>query len=163
MAKKGSDRPSVLVLALLIALLLSAVPLSESLAPFRPDWVALVLLYMAIYTPNQWLMTSAFFCGLIMDALFATPLGQYSLALIIACYFPHKLHLRLMLVPIWQSTVSAVLYIATYQFVLFWVNGANNNDVGAGFYLWPIIGTVIVWPVLLVILDTARLGRRTKT
>ena len=163
MAKKANDRPAVLYLALLIALLLSAVPLSEAMAPFRPDWVALVLIYIAIYTPGQWLLTSAVVAGLVMDALFATPLGQYSLALIIACYLPHKLHLRLMLVPIWQSTVSAVLFVAAYQFVLFWVNGANNNDVGAGFYLWPIVSAALVWPMLLVILDTARLGRRTKT
>lgn len=147
-------------LALLIALLLSAFPLSETLAQHRPDWVALVLIYMAIHLPREWLLTSAIVCGLIMDALFATPLGQYPLALIVACYLPSKLHLRLMLVPIWQSTLSAVLFIAIYQFVLFWTNGATDNDIGAGFYAWPLLSAALIWPPLVAILDAARLGRR---
>lgn len=162
MASKA-DRPLVIYLALLTALVLSAMPLTETLAPFRPNWVALIVLYMAIYTPRQYVLTSALITGLIMDALFATPLGQHALALIIASYAPHKLHLRLMLVPIWQSTATALVFIAIYQFVLFWVNGATNNDVGAAFYLWPLVSAIIVWPITMVILDTLRLGRQSKS
>ncbi|MEM7764872.1 MAG: rod shape-determining protein MreD [Pseudomonadota bacterium] len=163
MAPSSRERTSVVYIALIFALVLSAVPLPEFLAAHRPDWVALVLLYMAIYTPGHWLMTSALIAGLVMDALFGAPLGQYALALIVACYLPHKLHLRLMLVPIWQATLTALLFLAVYQFVLFWVNGATNNDIGAAFHLWPIVSAIIVWPLTLVILDTARLGRRKKS
>ncbi|MFK8051549.1 MAG: rod shape-determining protein MreD [Woeseiaceae bacterium] len=162
MAAKA-NRSAVVYLALIIALALSALPLSETLAPYRPDWVALVLLYMSIYTPRQWVLTCALLAGLMMDALYAVPLGQHALALVIATYAPHRLHLRLMLVPIWQSIATAVAYIAIYQFILFWINGATDNDIGAAFYLWPLISAIIVWPLTLVILDTVRLGRQTKS
>lgn len=148
-----------LYFAVLVALVLSAVPLGDVLAPFRPDWVLLVLIYMAIHMPQRFVLTTAVASGLVLDAMNGTPLGQYPLAMVIALYFPLRLHLRLTLAPIWQSIGSMAVFVAVYQFMLFWINGATDNNVGLFNYLWPVVTAVLVWPLLLVILDTARLGR----
>ena len=154
------DRFWVGPLALVAALALAAHPLPQWLAPFRPDWVALVIIYQAIHTPRRLILVQALLAGLLLDALHGTPLGQYALALVVTAYLPLKLHLRLLLVPIWQTTLSIVLFLAVYQFILFWANGATGNDIGASFYVWPLVGNAIVWPAVLVLLDTLRLGRR---
>ena len=144
--------------ALILALLLSAHPLPEWLAPFRPDWVAVTMIYLSIHTPRRLVLTQAFVVGLLLDALHGTPLGQYALALLLCCYLPMKLHLRLMLVPVWQSMMSVALFTAIYQFVLFWCNGATGNAIGAGFYLWPILTNALAWPIVLALTDRLRLG-----
>ncbi len=146
--------------ALIVALALAAAPLPQWLAAFRPDWVALVMVYQAIHTPRHLILLQAILAGLLLDALLGTPLGQYALALVVCVYLPLKLHLRLVLVPIWQTMLSTVLFLAIYQFVLFWANGATGNEIGAGFYVWPLLSNAIVWPAILALLDTLRLGRR---
>ncbi|MEM7612649.1 MAG: rod shape-determining protein MreD [Pseudomonadota bacterium] len=151
------------VLALILALALSAQPLPDWAQVWRPDWIALVMIYLAIHSPRQFILGSALLVGLLLDALYGTPLGQYALSLIICCYPALKLHLRLMLVPIWQTTLSAVLFTALYQFMLFWCNGATGNDPGAASYLAPLLSNAIVWPLVLAALDRLRLGPRTKS
>ncbi|MEM1439008.1 MAG: rod shape-determining protein MreD [Pseudomonadota bacterium] len=154
------DRAWVGPVALIIALGLSAQPLPGWMAPARPDWVALVLIYLGIHTPQRLVLVQAVVAGLLLDALQGTPLGQHVLALVLCCYLPLKLHLRLMLVPIWQTMLLTAVFTAIYQFVMFWINGATGNDIGAAFYLWPLASNAIVWPLLLTLLDVARLGRR---
>lgn len=149
------------VVGLIVALILTSQPLPNWAHAFRPDWVALVLIYIGIYTPQRFVLTSALLCGLLLDAIHGTPLGQYALALVVCSYIPLKLHLRLVLVPIWQSVLTTVVIVAIYQFVLFWCNGATGNDVGALAYLAPLVSDMLVWPFILVLLDLLRLGRPT--
>lgn len=149
------------LIGLVIAFVLTSQPLPSWLNTFRPDWVALVLVYISIYTPQRLVLSSAMICGLLLDAVHGTPLGQYALALTVCCYVPLKLHLRLVLVPIWQSVLTTIVILALYQFVLFWCNGATGNDLGATAYLAPLASDLLVWPVVLVLLDAMRLGRPT--
>lgn len=154
------DRAWVGPVAILIALALAAHPLPGPFSPARPDWVALVLIYLGIHTPQRLVLVQAVVAGLLLDALQGTPLGQHVLALVLCCYLPLKLHLRLSLVPIWQTMLLTAVFTAIYQFVLFWCNGATGNDIGANFYLWPPVTNALVWPIVLTLLDRTRLGRR---
>ncbi|MEM8547514.1 MAG: rod shape-determining protein MreD [Pseudomonadota bacterium] len=146
--------------ALIAAFVFTAMPLPGGAATARPDWVALVLVYAAIFMPQRWILTTAMIAGLLLDALQGTPLGQYALALAIAVFGPLRLHLRLSLVPVWQSMSATLVALALYQFVLFWCNGATGNDLGALAYLVPVVTGTLAWPVLVFLLDAARLERR---
>ena len=156
-----SDRAWIGPVALVLALMLATHPLPGVLAPTRPDWVALVIIYLGIHSPHRWVLAQALVAGLCLDAMLGTPLGQYALALSVCAYLPMKLHLRLALVPIWQTMLTALLFTAVYQFVLFWCNGTMGNEVGAVYYLWPLFSNVIVWPIVLLTLDrVSRSARR---
>ena len=65
------------------ALLLSVVPLPAAIAPFRPDWVAVVLLYWCLVEPGRYGLFSAFGIGLVLDAKTGSLLGQHPLALVV--------------------------------------------------------------------------------
>lgn len=155
------DRWWVGLIGLIVALILTSQPLPGWLNLFRPDWVALVLVYLAIFTPQRLVLTSAVLCGLLLDAIHGTPLGQYALALVVCIYIPLKLHLHLVLVPIWQSVLTTLVIMAIYQFALFWCNGAIGNDLGATAYLAPLASDMLFWPVVLALLDLMHLGRPT--
>ncbi|MEM9171172.1 MAG: rod shape-determining protein MreD [Pseudomonadota bacterium] len=145
--------------ALIVAFMLSAIPLPAMISPFRPDWIALVMIYIAIFTPQRWVLTTAMVAGLLLDVLQGTLLGQHPLALMVCLYAPLKLHLRLTLVPIWQSMLATASALALYQFALFWCNGATGNELGLKAYLAPLVTGTLVWPLLLVGIDILRLER----
>ena len=153
------DRFLPVLLALIVALALSAQPLPEWLAPFRPDWVAMVMIYWAMHMPRRFTLAAAFSAGLLLDALHGTPIGQHALALVLLCYLPLKLHLRLAVVSVTQTTLWVVVCLALYHFVLFWCNGATGKFVAITFYWGPLIGSAMLWPLLLLSLDNLRRGR----
>lgn len=157
------DRWWPLALALAIGLVIAAAPLPGGLSAWRPDLVLLVVIYSAIHQPDRFIISAALISGLLLDAQHATPLGQYAFAHVVAVYLPLKLHQRMQLVPVWQSTLSVILFTALGQFVLFWCNGATGNDLGAGAYLKPLVANALVWAPLMLALDTLRHGRPQKT
>jgi rod shape-determining protein MreD len=68
-------------LSALLALTLAILPLPNALAPFRPDFLVLVVLYWSIESPRAGGLTLAFFAGLALDVIQGVVLGQHALAL----------------------------------------------------------------------------------
>lgn len=152
-----------MLLALVLAIGISSAPLPEPIAAWRPDIVLLVAIYMAIHQPQRMVISAAVITGLILDTQQGTPLGQYALAHTIAVYLPLRLHQRLLMVPVWQSTLSVILFTAIGQFVLFWCNGATDNNIGAWAYLKPLASNALFWPPVMLMLDALRIGKARAT
>jgi rod shape-determining protein MreD len=66
-------RPSFILLTLFLALLANVVPATAAIGAFRPDFLALVLLYWCIQEPRYVGVGTAWIFGLIMDVADATP------------------------------------------------------------------------------------------
>ena len=63
--------------SIVAALILSIMPLPDAVAPFRPDWVAVVLIYWSLIEPRRYGLFTAFWLGLVVDPeLNATAVGQ---------------------------------------------------------------------------------------
>jgi rod shape-determining protein MreD len=141
--------------------MLAAVPLPDFIAPLRPDWVAVVLLYWSLMAPRQFSLLTAFWMGIALDTLSGALLGQNALALLVVVYLAEKFHLRLRVFPVSQLAITVLLLLGLYEFVLFWVDGMTTvaGDVEAGRtvplierWLPPITGT-LVWLALYVLFD----------
>ncbi|NNF67033.1 MAG: rod shape-determining protein MreD, partial [Gammaproteobacteria bacterium] len=55
------------VLSLLGAVVLTLIPLPGWLQPWRPSWVALVVIYWLIYEPRRIGLMTAWLAGLLLD------------------------------------------------------------------------------------------------
>ena len=91
---------------LIIALLLSILPLPEVIVSFRPDWVAIVLIYWSLFKPGRFGFLTAFWLGLVLDTLYGSLLGQHALALLTVTYVTRHFHLRIRVFPIWQMSIT---------------------------------------------------------
>jgi rod shape-determining protein MreD len=133
----------VSVLSLVATLALAVVPLPDAVAPLRPDWVALVLLYWALMAPRHFSLLTAFWMGLALDTLSGALLGQNALALLVIVYLADKFHLRLRVFPL----------LGLYEFILFWIDGMAGRTVPL-IERWvpPLTGT-LAWLALYVLLD----------
>jgi rod shape-determining protein MreD len=141
------------VLSLAATLMLAVVPLPDILAPLRPDWVAVVLLYWSLMAPRQFSLLTALWMGLALDTLTGALLGQNALALLLIVYLAEKFHLRLRVFPVSQLAITVLFLLGLYEFVLFWVDGVADRPVPLlERWLPPFTGT-LVWLALYVLFD----------
>lgn len=144
------------ILTLVLALALTAVPLPASVAPFRPDWVPLILIFWSLLAPERFGLLAAFWMGLLLDTLSGALLGQHALALVVVVYLTIRFHLRIRVFPVWQLSVTIVLLLTIYEFVLFWVDGVAGRTVPLTERWAPLISSALIWPVILAYLDRYR-------
>ena len=153
-------------LSLVATLALASVPLPDALAPLRPDWVAVVLLYWSLMAPRHFSLLTAFWMGIALDTLTGALLGQNALALLVIVYLAEKFHLRLRVFPLSQLAFTVLLLLGLYEFILFWIDGlapavdpdiavlANRGRTVPLVERWvpPLTGT-LVWVALYMLFD----------
>jgi rod shape-determining protein MreD len=142
---------------LVLALMLAFVPLPDGIAPFRPDWVALTLVYWGIVLPRVWSVGSAWMVGLLLDVGQGTILGQHALALTVIVFLTVRFHLLMRVFPMLQLTATVFALLALYQFLLFWVNGVAGIGSAAVSYWGPVVTGALLWPVVSAFLRGIRL------
>ena len=154
---RGRER-SVLVSAVSLALMLAlaVVPLPGLIGPFRPDWVAVVLLYWSLMAPRRFSLLTAFWMGIALDTLTGALLGQHALALLVIVYIAERFHLRLRVFPVSQIALTVLILLGLYEFILFWIDGVADRTVPL-IERWapPLTGT-LAWLALLALLDSRR-------
>lgn len=139
--------------SLMATLALAAVPLPDAVAPFRPDWVAVVLLYWSLMAPRQFSLMTAFWMGIAVDTLSGALLGQNALALLVIVYLAEKFYLRLRASPVSQQAFTVLLLLALYEFILFWIDGMAGRSVPlVERWLPPLTGTV-TWLLMYMLFD----------
>lgn len=144
--------------SIVAALMLSIVPLPDSVEPFRPDWTALALIHWTIMQPERYSVGKAWLVGLVLDIAQGTLLGQHALALVAVTFLTSRFHLLLRVFPRSQLTVTVCALLAVYRFLLFWINGVAGIDAPAVSYWGPVLAGTIAWPLVTGLLS----GRRFK-
>ena len=146
----------VIAMTFVIALLLTALPMPESAAIWRPAWVALVLIYWCMAAPEQVGVVVGWMTGLLLDVMTGTLLGQHALGLSVVAWFAHYTHRRVRVQPLWRQAVSVFVLLFLYQALVLWSNGIRGIPVAAVTY-WtaPLLGTLL-WPWLFVVLRVVR-------
>ena len=85
----------VILVTLAIALFLSILPMPEWAERFRPQWVAMTLIYWALALPAKVGVFWAWGVGLVLDVTAGTVLGQHALSLSVPVYLALELHARI--------------------------------------------------------------------
>ncbi|HEY1076791.1 MAG TPA: rod shape-determining protein MreD [Fontimonas sp.] len=142
--------------SLLLALLLQLIQLPELLAAARPLCVPLVLAYWALREPRISTLLPAFVCGLLLDVLFGTTLGQHGLALILVVYVVERLRSIFILFPLWQATFALIPAWALYSFVMFWIDGVTRHQADDWLRWLPVLSTTLFWPLLFSVMEAVR-------
>lgn len=141
------------IASLVATLALATVPLPDIVAPARPDWVAVVLLYWSLMAPRHFSLLTAFWMGIALDTLTGALLGQNALALLVIVYLAEKFHLRLRVFPLSQLAITVLLLLGLYEFILFWIDGMAGRTVPlVERWLPPLTGT-LAWSALYMLFD----------
>ena len=154
------DNPWVLPASLVVALLLGLLPLQALLQPLRPYWLALVLAYWVIETPERVGLGIAFASGVIADLMFGGLLGEQALRLVIMTFILQRFRTRLRFFPLAQQALAIGVLLLNDRVVAAAVRLALGEPALPWHYWWaPLLG-MLLWPPLFLLLDAIRLGKR---
>lgn len=137
-----------------IALILSVVPLPHWMDVARPYLLLLLVIYWSLSAPRIAGLTFAWLCGMAIDVLKGTTLGQHALAFLLVSFLTHKFQLRMRIFPLSQQTLTVLLLLLLYEFVVFWTDGIIGYPVTAWTRWIPVFTSTLLWPVVVGILDT---------
>lgn len=155
---------SLIWLTIITALLLSLLPMPELLAPLKPYWVALVMIYWALETRAMISLGFAFLVGLLLDVLSGSLMGMHALSLVVMVFLVQRFRFRLRFFPPWQQAFSVLGLLVNDRIILIWITALLGEPAPTWkYWLPPLIG-VAIWPWLFLVLDSLRARvRRHKT
>ena len=146
----------IIFISLLIAFLLTALPLPVWADDARPAWVAMVLIYWCMALPNKVGIGIAWCLGLLLDVQQGALLGQNALGLALIAYFVIQIHKRFRLFPLVQQSCLVGFMIIFYLLIASWVGGIMGIPPQTWTYWMPAISSMVLWPWLFVILRDIR-------
>lgn len=146
----------IILASLLVALVLSILPWPVWTEQFRPDWLALVLIYWCMALPTRVGVGTAWSAGLTLDVLYGSMLGENALAKSLIAFLTVRFHLQLRMFPRWQQAVVVLLLVAGNNLLVLWVKHLAGQAPAIWSYLTPSIVSMLLWPWLFVILRDIR-------
>lgn len=141
-----------LISSLLLAALLTIMPLPIWLQWLQPQWVALVVIFWSIYLPNVTGAAIAFFTGILLDYLTGSVLGQHAIALILINYLVVLLNRQIRFFTEIARLMIIFLLMLIYQGIIFWIQAWVNEMPGTLWYWVSSVTSVVAWPLISWIL-----------
>ncbi len=160
MSRDSASRRMPVILSFIFGMMLTIMPLPDAVAAFRPDWLAMLVIFWAMQLPRTWSVGTAWIVGIVLDASQGTLLGQHALALCCVAFITVRFHLLMRVFPVPQLTASVLPILAVYQFLLFWINGVAGVDAPSIAYWGPVISGTLLWPVMMIFLSGLRYRTR---
>ena len=149
-------RNLVIYLSLLVALVLMILPLPDWAQIYRPNWMALVLIYWSMALPKRVGLWFAFFSGIILDTSLGTLLGQHTLALVAIVSLNLNFYQRVRVLALIQQAIYVFVLLLVNQVIVAWVEGVLGRATPLlAFFSGPFIG-MLIWPWLFVVLRDIR-------
>ena len=146
----------VIHISLVVALILMILPLPDWAQMYRPNWMALVLIYWSMALPQRIGLWYAFFCGIVLDTSLGTLLGQHTLALVAIVYFNLNFYQRIRVLALAQQAIYVFALLLINQVVVAWVEGSLGRPTPLLAYFGaPLVG-MLIWPWVFVILRDVR-------
>jgi rod shape-determining protein MreD len=160
MMKSRRESSFLIFLTLVTAVLLTLLPLPEMLLPFKPYWVALVVVYWSLETKDTISMGPAFLVGLVLDILTGSLMGMHALSLVIMVFLVQRFRSRLRFFPPWQQAFAVLGLLVNDRIILIWITVLLDEPIPTWkYWLAPLVGMVF-WPWLFLLLDRIRAGTR---
>ena len=146
----------VIYLSLVVALVLMILPLPDWVQMYRPNWVALVLIYWSMAMPKRVGLWFAFFTGIILDTSQGTLLGQHTLALLIVMFINLNFYQRIRVLALAQQAFYVLFLLLINQVIIAWVEGIMGRPTPVlAFFGAPVVG-MLIWPWVFVVLRDIR-------
>jgi rod shape-determining protein MreD len=149
-------RNLVIYLSLLVALVLMILPLPDWAQIYRPNWMALVMIYWSMALPKRVGLWFAFFSGIILDTSLGTLLGQHTLALVVIVSLNLNFYQRIRVLALAQQAIYVFVLLLVNQVIIAWVEGILGRATPLlAFFSGPFIG-MLIWPWVFVVLRDIR-------
>jgi len=146
----------VILISLVVALFLTILPWPTWAEEFRPQWLAMTLIYWSLALPNRVGVFWGWVVGLVLDVVSGTVLGQHALSLSVTAYLAVELHPRIRVFPLLQQAVSVWVLLLVERLLSLWVMGAAGQPTPTLWYWMPTFVGMLLWPWVFILLRDVR-------
>jgi rod shape-determining protein MreD len=153
------DSRGRLLLAVLVALILTVLPLPPWLDVLRPAFLVLTVLFWSVNAPRTGGLALGFFAGLMLDIFQGPVLGEHALALSLVTYIAVREHQRIRSKPAIQQALIVFAALIVYEIVLFMIDGWTGRPVTSPLRWVHTLTGALIWPPAAAILAYGA-GRR---
>ena len=147
-----------IVLSVLVALFLNALPWEGVWLVLRPDFVALVMLYWCTHTPLRVGIGLSWAAGMLADVADASLFGQHALAYTLLAFGGVVLHRRLQMFDLRQQTTQVLGIFALTYGVYVLVHWQVSGYVMWS-YLLGCLTSTLLWAPLSIMFMAMRRAR----
>ena len=148
----------IILLTLLLAFVLTALPMGQTLNWWRPEWALVVLMYWAIALPERIGVFTALAVGLVIDVLEGAVLGQNMLAFAIAVTLAKLMYQRLRMFSLLQQAAVVFVLTGIYELIRQWLLGLQGHPLSGYAFLYPAATSALFWPLIMPLLRAVRRG-----
>jgi len=153
------DSRGRLLLTVLVALILTVLPLPPLLDAVRPAFLVLAVLFWSIHAPRAGGIALGFFAGLVLDVFQGPVLGEHALALALVTYIAVREHQRIRSKPVMQQALIIFPLLVLYEIVLFMIDGWTGHPVVSPLRWVHTLTGAVIWPPATALLAYGA-GRR---
>lgn len=146
----------VIIVTIVVALLLSVMPMPEPFNLGRPMWLAMVLAFWVMTLPHRVGLLTAWLAGLVTDVLFGQLFGQHALVMTLVVWQLLVLHQRIRRFPLWQQSLVMLPVFGIAQMLLLWLNSLSGNRPPTMLFLLPALVSAILWPWVFTLLQSVK-------
>lgn len=147
----GSRGGLVILGTFVLAAVLTVLPLPDWLEAYRPEWVALVVIYWVMALPHRIGLVTAWVAGFFLDILEGSLMGLNALALALVAYLALSLYQRMRMFTAIQQSSTVMILVGIHQLLLFWVLTANNQNTPPNLiFMISALSSAIVWPFIFL-------------
>jgi len=135
-----------IILSLIIAFVLTILPLRDNWILLRPEWIALTFIHWALVSPSKSSLIVAWFMGLLIDVLYGSIIGQHALGFIIVLLMTLRMRSRLLVDSFFQQLFLLFVVLGTYLLINLWILGITGTAPAGWGYWLTVISSLIIWP-----------------
>lgn len=154
--KSDSKGGFIIILSFVIAMFMNALPWPDMIMMFKPDWVALVLIYWVMALPSRIGVLSGWTLGLFVDVLDGTLFGINALSLALIAFLIQMIFHRLRLFPRWKQALNIAVMVGIHRMIVMLLSGLVQPNSISFSYWYPLIGAALFWPWVFILLRDVR-------
>ena len=156
MVKSESKGSFVIFLSFAGAMFMNILPWWQIISAFKPDWVALVLVYWVMAVPNRVGVLVGWVVGLFVDVLYGTLFGIHAMTFALMAYLIQMTYHRLRLFPRWKQSINIAVVIGIHMLLGLVLRGFVQPVSGDFDYWTPLLGAMLFWPWVFIFLRDVR-------
>lgn len=141
---------AMVTLSVVLALLLSIIPLPHKYLVLRPEFVCLMVIYWVISVPQHLGVSFAFLVGITQDLAEHTVWGAHALAMAIVAYIGINAYQRFIRYSVWHQALWVSILVGLHQVVVNWVQSLTGQQAPASMLLASTVVSTLLWPPLLL-------------
>lgn len=155
--------PAVMYWAsIVLAFVLTLMPLPDALRVAKPFWLAILVIYWALEAPERMGLGRAFLLGMAGDLLTGSLIGEQALRLVVLAFIVLRLRSRLRFFPMPQQVLAVLALLLNDRIVMLMIRSFGESaPVELAHAVGPIVGALL-WPWVFLLLDGLRLRARPK-